>query len=176
MNRHRQLLGVALLGALFAGCLPASRISTRPRAQAASNGGAVRAVEQSVADPAIGYDRRAVLREAERWIGTPYQFGGSGSPGIDCSAFVQRAYDAANLKLPRNSNDQAQVGERIPLDESSPGDLVFFNTLGSGVSHVGILIGLDQFIHASTSNGVTVSSLSESYYHDRMLFVRRVLR
>lgn len=165
-----------LLGAMFAGCLPASRIALGARASAPSNATAVRAVEHTASEPGLGYDRRAILHEAERWIGTPYSFGGGGNVGIDCSAFVQRAYGAANVRLPRNSNDQAQLGERVPLAEASPGDLIFFNTLGTGVSHVGILLDFDQFVHASTSNGVTVSSLSDSYYHDRMLFVRRVLR
>lgn len=181
MNRQRPLqgallTGTILLGAILGGCLPASRIASGPRSSATGNATAVRAVERTVADPALPYDRRAVLAEAERWIGTPYRFGGVGGSGIDCSALVQRAFSAANFRLPRNSAEQATVGETIPLAESSPGDLVFFNTLGNGVSHVGILIDVDQFVHASTSLGVTVSSLSETYYRDRMLFVRRVLR
>ena len=66
------------------------------------------------------------------------------------------------------------MGQEVDIENALPGDLVFFNTTGAGVSHVGILINSDQFVHASTSSGVIVSSLSESYYRDRFLFLRRV--
>jgi cell wall-associated NlpC family hydrolase len=166
------LVPVTVLG----GCLPATRttISTGS-GTAASTAEARNALERSRTSPSLGYDRQKVLTEAERWLGVPYRFGGSSPSGVDCSGFICNVFQSVDRVLPRTSGEQAQSGLGVPLAESRPGDLVFFNTSGEGVSHVGIMIGPDQFVHASTSVGVTVSSLNEPYYRTRMMFVRRVL-
>lgn len=164
---------LALCSLLVAGCLPASRGTISPERGSA---GARRTLEASYASPALDYDRRSVLQAAERWLGTPYRYGGSSQSGVDCSAFVQAVYNTVNYRLPRTSAEQAGIGETVDLREAQPGDLLFFNTSGGGVSHVGILVGGDQFVHASTSSGVTVSSLNEAYYNRHFLYVRRVLR
>jgi len=171
-NERALPLALCVLALVLHGCMPASR-SVR--------GGAVNypeiraAMEQARSSPALGHDRRKVLEEAERWVGTPYAFGGTGRSGIDCSGFVCNVFRAVEKKLPRTSADQAQSGEAISLARALPGDLIFFNTSGAGVSHVGILVNGETFIHASTSMGVTLSRLSEPYYRDRLLFARRVL-
>lgn len=170
MNRSYLFLA-GIVALVFGGCLPASRIGR-------SSGGTTQAhevLQRSYASPSVDYTRRTVLVEAERWLGTPYSFGGDSRSGVDCSAFVCNVFETIHLQLPRNSAAQAESGEGIDRNSVLPGDLVFFNTTGSGVSHVGIMINPDQFIHASTSMGVMVSSLNEPYYHDRMLFIRRVI-
>ena len=123
----------------------------------------------------------AVLEDAEKYLGTPYKFGGSSSSGFDCSGFTLHVFQNNNYKLPRRSVEQSKVGKHIALNEVRPGDLLFFATgLGNKVSHVGIVhsVGKDgeiKFIHASTSKGVIISSLNQKYWNKAYLHARRVL-
>jgi cell wall-associated NlpC family hydrolase len=122
-----------------------------------------------------------MLKDAEKYIGTPYKFGGNTSSGFDCSGFTVKVFEENDFKLPRRSSDQAEAGEKIDIKEVKPGDLLFFATAGgSRVSHVGIVhdIGNDgevKFIHASTSKGVMISSLNEKYWNNAFLHAQRVL-
>ena len=122
-----------------------------------------------------------ILNEASTYIGTPYRFGGMTRSGIDCSAFVLSVYGSATgISLPRMSSAQAQQGERVGKEELEKGDLLFFQTRGSRISHVGIVQeitpeGEIKFIHASTSKGVTISSLNEKYWGMRYRFAKRIL-
>ncbi len=159
------------LAVLINGCLPASGIKHTARA----SGKDIDAVSVARSDISVGPARRKVLSEAEGWLGTPYRYGGTTRTGVDCSGFVCNVYNAVNVGLPRTSSQQASEGEFVALPQVQPWDLVFFNTTGRGVSHVGIMINGEQFIHASTSSGVIVSSLSEGYYHERLLYARRIL-
>ena len=122
-----------------------------------------------------------ILSEANTYIGTPYRFGGMTRSGIDCSAFVLSVYGSATgINLPRISSAQAQEGERVEREQLEKGDLLFFQTRGSRISHVGIVQeitpeGEIKFIHASTSKGVTISSLNEKYWGLRFRFAKRIL-
>lgn len=101
------------------------------------------------------------------WRGAPYRYGGMSPRGVDCSGFVLMTFrDKFALQLPRETREQAEIGTKIDKSELLPGDLVFFKT-GSGESglHVGIYDTDNQFIHASTSQGVTRSSLDNVYWH-----------
>lgn len=101
------------------------------------------------------------------WRGAPYRYGGMTPRGVDCSGFVVRTFrDKFALQLPRETREQAEIGTRIDKRDLLPGDLVFFKT-GSGESglHVGIYDTDNQFIHASTSRGVTRSSLDNVYWN-----------
>lgn len=114
-------------------------------------------------------------REIDRWIGTPYHRGGGDLNGADCSGFVQSVYRrVADLELPRITRDQFTVGFEVGRSNLRPGDLVFFETLGAGVSHVGLMVGGDRFAHASTSKGVRYSRLSETYWSTHYLGARRL--
>ena len=122
-----------------------------------------------------------ILSEANTYIGTPYRFGGMTRSGIDCSAFVLSVYGSVTgINLPRISSAQAQEGERVEREQLEKGDLLFFQTRGSRISHVGIVQeitpeGEIKFIHASTSKGVTISSLNEKYWGLRFRFAKRIL-
>ena len=122
-----------------------------------------------------------ILSEANTYIGTPYRFGGMTRSGIDCSAFVLSVYGSVTgINLPRISSAQAQEGERVEIEQLEKGDLLFFQTRGSRISHVGIVQeitpeGEIKFIHASTSKGVTISSLNEKYWGLRFRFAKRIL-
>ncbi|WP_312982464.1 NlpC/P60 family protein [Atlantibacter sp.] len=110
------------------------------------------------------------------WHGTPYRYGGMNRHGVDCSAFVLVTFrDRFALRLPRQTSEQAEVGTRIDKDELLPGDLVFFKT-GSGENglHVGIYDTDNQFIHASTSQGVIKSSLDNVYWNKKFWQARRI--
>ncbi|MEO8584064.1 MAG: NlpC/P60 family protein [Flavitalea sp.] len=103
----------------------------------------------------------------EEWYGIPYKFGGEGKGGIDCSAFCALMMDSVYaIDLPRTCRDQYAGGMKIRKDQLIQGDLVFFNTVGA-ISHVGVFLGNNKFVHASTSNGVMISDLDELYFKKR---------
>ncbi len=106
-----------------------------------------------------------VVNTAKKYLGAPYRYGGSSvKTGIDCSAYTQLVYKEAGVSIPRTTGTQMNTGKAVAKSNLQTGDLVFFNTSGKGVSHVGIYIGSNSFIHASTSRGVTITSLSDPYY------------
>lgn len=121
-------------------------------------------------------ERPQLLRAAEKYLGTPYRFGGDTRRGMDCSGLVWRAAkEAWNLELPRSSREMAELGMPLSRAELEPGDLVFFYT-GSRrrISHVGIYEGGGRFIHSSTSKGVEVASMEEGYWRRRLVCARRL--
>jgi cell wall-associated NlpC family hydrolase len=106
----------------------------------------------------------------------PYRFGGTTLRGIDCSAYVQRVFGMLQMPIPRTAREQYQVGARIGRDDLSVGDLVFFRTYASFPSHVGIYLGDNLFIHASSVvRKVTIDSIDQNYYRKRFLGGRRLL-
>lgn len=116
--------------------------------------------------------RREIIRTAERFIGVPYRWGGESTvDGFDCSGLTMVVYQLNGLELPRTSADQWRTGRPVGPHEMSQGDLVFFSTRGGGrVSHVGIYLGGDTFLHApSRGNPIQTASLSSDYYRARYL-------
>lgn len=112
---------------------------------------------------------KEVVKEARRWLGTKYTYGGHSRKGTDCSGLVMEVYrSACGMKLPRTTTDQRAFCKNIDRRNLSPGDLVFFTSRRSGrrISHVGLYIGKGEMIHASSSRGVIVSRLDEKYYID----------
>jgi hypothetical protein len=110
-----------------------------------------------------------LYRFVDEWWGTKYRYGGDDRKGIDCSAFAAKLLrEIYKMDLPRTAKEQFKAVLRIPDFELQEGDLVFFNTTG-GVSHVGVYLGNQKFVHASSSGGVMISDLSDKYYNARYL-------
>lgn len=119
--------------------------------------------------------RQALLSQHQRWVGTPYRLGGTNERGIDCSALIQNVYrDTFNMELPRTTRQQVKQGRQINRSELQAGDLVFFNPPGPS-RHAGIYIGDGRFMHASSSRGVMISRLDNSYWKRYYWQSRRTL-
>ncbi len=108
-------------------------------------------------------------------LGTSYRTGGMSTAGFDCSGFTKYVYKKMGLTLPRTSKAQYKVGTSVSRSKLRAGDLVFFNTVGSGVSHVGIYVGNGKFANSSSSRGVTISSMNQSYWANRYVGAKRVM-
>ena len=121
--------------------------------------------------------REKMLMEIIKYLDTPYKYGGNTKDGIDCSAFTKAVYEKSlSVELERSAREQYHEGEAVSNeDDLQFGDLVFFNTRRKvRPGHVGIYLGDHLFAHASSKNGVIVSSLDEAYYSKRFMGGRRI--
>jgi LysM repeat protein len=121
--------------------------------------------------------RDKFLEISRQYANVKYRFGGEGNGALDCSAFVQRVYSELGIKLPRSSYHQYLVGQEVDKNELIPGDLVFFRTSKRApVTHVGIYIGDNKFVHVSSNRkGFAIDSLDDPYYRARFVGAKRVL-
>lgn len=113
-----------------------------------------------------------VVELAQRFQGAPYVWGGMSPNGVDCSGFVQEVFRLSGHSLPRLADEQFQ--QTTAIDQPQPGDLVFFTTYLPGPSHVGISLGGQEFLHASSSRGVIRASLEDNYFKTRYLGAHRL--
>ena len=113
---------------------------------------------------------------ASRYLNIRYMLGGTGAGGIDCSGFTRAVLQQLGVSLPRTARAQYGVGNTVSRSNLQSGDLVFFNTMGRGVSHVGVYLGNGQFANANSYNGRTViEAMTTTYWATRYIGARRVL-
>jgi peptidoglycan endopeptidase LytE len=125
--------------------------------------------------PAALADGYAIASTALALRGSPYRNGGSSPDGFDCSGLIWYVFAQHGITLPRTVGEQFRIGTEVSAGALQSGDLVFFTTTGSDVSHVGMMIGGDEFVHAPTSaGGVRVEHLGSQYWTRRFAGARRV--
>jgi len=179
---------LVLLAGVATGCASAGAVPTPrpfPGAALPPGAGAPVATVPEAAPPAPDAPGNGILPAAPvnalvatalTFRGTPYRNGGSDPSGFDCSGFVQWVFAQHGARLPREVRDQYRVGEEIDRDEVAPGDLVFFETVSRGASHVGIALGNGEFVHAPSSRGVVrIEKYTSSYWDSRWVGARRVM-
>lgn len=165
MRRSHSIITLFLTAAVLSGC---SSVSYKPAQRPVVTNPALASVSgsQDVTD--------RMYQQYRQWKGTKYALGGLSKKGIDCSGFVYVTYrEKLGVRLPRTTDHQSRIGQEIDRAELASGDLVFFKT-GFKVRHVGIYIGEGKFLHASTSQGVTISHLDNVYWQDKYWHSRRV--
>ncbi|MCM1067258.1 MAG: NlpC/P60 family protein [Muribaculaceae bacterium] len=170
------IIAATVAAMIFSGC-HSTKPAQRPTAQGSTSSSG-KVIEYR--SDAVGMESdmaQRIEREARRWVGTRYSFGGASRKGTDCSGMVMTIFaDVAGVKLPRNSAKQHEACSPLADKEMASGDLVFFTTSKDRgrINHVGIYIGEGNFVHASTSRGVIVSGLNEPYYRRHYHSARRV--
>lgn len=117
----------------------------------------------------------AMMNEIDSWMGTPYVYGGESRSGVDCSGFTQAVYRSVGVEIPRTASQQAAASREVNPGNLDFGDILFFNTDGSGISHCGIYVGNGFFVHASSSRGVVRESMAKEYYASRIVSAGRFL-
>jgi cell wall-associated NlpC family hydrolase len=174
MIRPSLIIASVILAILATGCAAKGPVTATPRpfpgatVPPRSLPEDVRAAEPITVQP-------EVVSLALSLRGTPYKNGGSDLEGFDCSGFVQWVFAHNGLALPREVKDQYRTGRDIDTDDVKAGDLVFFQTVSPGASHVGIALGGGEFVHAPSSRGVVrVEKYTSGYWADRWVGARRV--
>ena len=125
-----------------------------------------------------------LIQTAEKHLGTPYRYAGKTPAGFDCSGFVYYCYGSTlGIKMPASSTDYVHFGQAVSKDSAKPGDIIVFkgyNAGGTGPGHVGMITEITAneiyFIHSANRGGIRYDKLSQKYYKDRFLFIRRVLK
>jgi cell wall-associated NlpC family hydrolase len=183
MPRRALLLPLAVVSAVAAGCASATGVASpqpfpsahvRPVTRAAPSPGPSTAASPALPEP------DALVQTALTFQGLPYRLGGEDpATGFDCSGFVQFVFGQHHIDVPRTVAEQFQRGHRVALANVQAGDLLFFATTGSGVTHVGIALGPSspgEFIHAPDAGGVIrIEHFDAPYWQARMVGVRRIL-
>jgi cell wall-associated NlpC family hydrolase len=123
----------------------------------------------------VGADQQRMMSVIDSYMGTPYVYGGTTHDGIDCSGFTQAVYREIGVDIPRTASQQAEAARDVSPGSLEFGDILFFNTSGSGISHCGIYIGEGFFVHASSSSGVRRETLANPYFASRIVGAGRFL-
>jgi peptidoglycan endopeptidase LytE len=119
------------------------------------------------------YSPTSVIKEAKKYIGTPYRFGGVSPSGFDCSGFVYYTHKKAGKILPRNTSGLFSSGRFVSKSNLRAGDLIFFTTYKRGASHVAIYMGNNQFIHSANA-GVKIDSFKNTYWAPKFIGAKRM--
>jgi cell wall-associated NlpC family hydrolase len=154
-----------------------SRVVTTKKAENRSKNSSSQNAIIPLASPKI----TNVISHAKSFEGTRYKYGGTTKRGMDCSGLIYTAFLEEDIPMPRTSRAMSLKGERLYIKEVSRGDLLFFETNKNKkvINHVGLVVDVNEehiyFIHASTSSGVIISSLSENYWNGHFVMARRIL-
>ncbi|WP_049248947.1 C40 family peptidase [Neisseria elongata] len=150
---------------------PSQKVEFSESASSQSSSKRTAALSRREADELIG--------NAMGLLGVSYRFGGTSvSSGFDCSGFMQHIFrKTMQINLPRTSAEQAKMGVAVSRSELQPGDMVFFSTSRGRISHVGLYIGNNRFIHAPrTGKSIEITSLGNKYWNSKYVTARRVKR
>ncbi|MCM3711721.1 C40 family peptidase [Sporosarcina luteola] len=109
-------------------------------------------------------DTASISETASSLLGIRYAYGGTTTAGFDCSGYVSYVFNQHGIKLSRTTSGMYASGTAVDKSDLVEGDLVFFNTTGKGVSHVGIYVGDGNFAHSATSKGVSIAKLNDPHY------------
>lgn len=124
-----------------------------------------------------GNENKLMIEEIDTWLGTPYKYGGNTKSGTDCSGFIMSVYKKVNnINLNRSAYDQMQNTRLLDKNAMQFGDLVFFKIDFKKVSHVGLYLGDNKFVHASTKRGVVINDLNETYYKERFFKGGKIIK
>lgn len=126
--------------------------------------------------PVSAEKAQEIINYAKQFMGIKYVFGGASPSGFDCSGYTMYVFSKFGIDLPHSAKSQADIGSPVSKSNLMPGDLVFFETYKPGISHVGIYIGNGNFLEASSSRGIAITSLSSSYYKNRYLGATRIIK
>jgi cell wall-associated NlpC family hydrolase len=165
---------VVAIGVLASACASRGGAVPRPFPGADAPPAAARSARETER-PAAAIDGYALVGTALSFRGSPYRNGGSDPTGFDCSGFTQYVFAQYGVTLAREVREQFHQGLAVDVRDLAPGDLLFFATTDPGASHVAILVGGDEFVHAPSSTGVVrVEHLRASYWAPRFLGARRL--
>ena len=185
MNRYRITITALIALVLLSGCAgmkPAPKYTSdksgsrksSPIANKKSNKMPLLSAAAKLSAPI----KLSMLNSINKYKGVPYKWGGDTMKGMDCSGFTMKVYEeSAKTAIPHHAASQYRLGTKISRRKLKFGDLVFFRDIESkGISHVGIYVGNNEFVHASLSKGVVTSSMNQPYYKQRYVSARRLLR
>ncbi|PYG88210.1 cell wall-associated NlpC family hydrolase [Ruminiclostridium sufflavum DSM 19573] len=153
----------------------AAKATTNKAASSSSSSTKSTSSNRGTTSSATSSKASAVISTAKSLLGVPYVWGGASPSGFDCSGFTQYVLGKNGITVPRTAAEQYKSGTSVSKSNLRVGDLVFFTTYKEGPSHLGFYLGNGNFIHASSSKGVTISSLSSDYYSSRYIGARRVI-
>lgn len=155
--------------------LPGGAVSTGSTGPADPTAPAAPPISRPPGGPAGSADGYSISSTALSLRGAPYRNGGADPAGFDCSGFVSYVFAQHGVLVPREVRKLYEAGNTVDPSSLEPGDLVFFSTVAPGASHVGIVVGGDQFVHAPSSRGVVrVESMSAAYWLDRFVGAKRL--
>ncbi|MGP4067406.1 LysM peptidoglycan-binding domain-containing protein [Halobacillus sp. B29] len=128
-------------------------------------------------EPVSSFSSTNLIKEAKKYLGTPYQWGGESPSGFDCSGFLQYVFAKEGIRIPRTvaSIYTHSSLESVSHSNRQPGDIVFFETYKPGASHAGIYLGNNQFIHSGSTYGISIATLTSNYWSSRYIETKRIM-
>ncbi len=166
-NKYLYFIFIFSASILIFGCTSSIRFASDSNPKTVKNISHSKKNNQNTVKPSDIPNANCIVKNAKTWLGTPYLYGGENKSGADCSGFVLSVYRLCGYTLPRTAAQQWKAVKRIAKSDLEPGNLVFFKS-GGRINHVGIYVGDNLLIHASTSKGVIIQDLDNLYLKRRI--------